>query len=158
MSPTAGDEMLRGRNPENGRRRDFGRRRRHRHSGFQHTDRPRPSSLELFNKHCCYISILPSIGQATYILKTHRSTQLFLYCSRGEQNVNCVHPALQMEASKEDQRGVVRFLVAENAGTYEIHRRMSAVYGKHCMSLTRVHEWQQRFCKGRTSLQDDSRL
>ena len=49
-SPTAGDETSRGRNPENGRRRDFGRRRRHRQSGFQHTDRSRPSSPELFNK------------------------------------------------------------------------------------------------------------
>ena len=49
ISPTAGDETSRGRNPENGRRRDFGRRR-HRQSGFQHTDRPRPSSTELFNK------------------------------------------------------------------------------------------------------------
>ena len=29
---------------------DFGRRRRHRQSGFQHTDRPRPCSPELFNK------------------------------------------------------------------------------------------------------------
>ena len=50
MSPTAGDETPRGRNPEIGRRRDFGRRRRHRQSGFQHTDRPRPSSPELLNK------------------------------------------------------------------------------------------------------------
>ena len=49
MSPTARDETSRGRNPENGRHRDFGRRR-HRESGFQHTDRPRPSSPELFNK------------------------------------------------------------------------------------------------------------
>ena len=50
MSPTAGRQTSRGRNPENGRRRDFGRRRRHRQSGFQHTDRPRPSSPGLFNK------------------------------------------------------------------------------------------------------------
>ena len=50
MSPTFGDEMLRGRNPENVRRRDFGRRRRYQQSGFQHTDRPRSSSPELFNK------------------------------------------------------------------------------------------------------------
>ena len=50
ISPTARDKMSRERNPENGRRRDFGRRRRHRQLGFQHTDRPRPSSPELFNK------------------------------------------------------------------------------------------------------------
>ena len=39
MSPTAGDETSRGRNPENGRRRYFGRRR-HRQSEFQHTIQP----------------------------------------------------------------------------------------------------------------------
>ena len=50
ISPTAGDETSRGMKPENGSRRDFGRRRRHRQSGFQHTDRSRPSSPELFNK------------------------------------------------------------------------------------------------------------
>ena len=61
-----------------------------------------------------------------------------------------------MEANKEEQRGVVRFLVAEGAGTREIHRRVSAMYGEHCMSLTSVREWQKRFREGRTSLQDDS--
>ena len=49
MSPTDRDETSRGRNPENGRRRDFGRRQ-HRESGFQHTDRPQPSSPEFLNK------------------------------------------------------------------------------------------------------------
>ena len=50
-------------------------------------------------------------------MKTHRSTQLFLYCSGGERSVKCVHPAFEMEASKEEQGGIVRFLVAEGAGT-----------------------------------------
>ena len=50
-------------------------------------------------------------------MKTHRSTQVFLYCSGGERSVNCVRPAFEMEASKEEQRGVVRFLVAEGAET-----------------------------------------
>ena len=49
MSSTAGDKTSRGRNPENGRRRDFGRRQ-HQQSGFQYTDRPWSSSPELFNK------------------------------------------------------------------------------------------------------------
>ena len=49
MSPTARDEMLRGRNPENARCRGFGRRW-HRQSGFQYTYRQQPSSPELFNK------------------------------------------------------------------------------------------------------------
>ena len=46
-----------------------------------------------------------------------RSPQLFLYCCVGESSVKCVHPALEMEASEEEQRGVVRLLVAEGAAT-----------------------------------------
>ena len=92
-------------------------------------------------------------------MKTHRSIQLFVYCSGGEHSVQCVHPALEMDASKEEQRGVVCFLMAKGAETYEILRCMSAVYGsEYCMSLTSVHEWQKRFHEERTSLQDDSHL
>ena len=50
-------------------------------------------------------------------MKTHRSTQ-FRYCSGGERSVKCVRPALEMVASKEEQRGVVRFLVAEAAANH----------------------------------------
>ena len=74
-------------------------------------------------------------------MKTHRSTQLFLYCSEGEHSVKCVCPALEMEASKEEQRGVVLFLFAEGAGRRKIHVRMSSVCSEHFMSLlTSVHE------------------
>ena len=48
----------------------------------------------------------------------HRSTQLFLYCSGCERSVKCIRPALEMEASKEEQRGVGHFLVAEGAAMY----------------------------------------
>ena len=67
------------------------------------------------DKHCCYLSILPSVGQETYIVKTQRSILLFFIAM--EVIVKCVRPALEMEASKEEQRGVVRFLVAESAAT-----------------------------------------
>ena len=50
-------------------------------------------------------------------MKKHRSILLVLYCSGGERSVKCVRPALEMEASKEEQRGEVRFLVAECAAT-----------------------------------------
>ena len=75
---------------------------------------------------------------------------MLLYCSGCECSVKYVRPALEMEASKEEQRGAIRFLVAERAGAREVHRLMSAVYGEHCMSLTSVHEWQKRFGEGRT--------
>ena len=45
----------------------------------------------------------------------HRSAQLFLYCSGGERSVKCVRPALEMEANKDEQRGVVRILAADGA-------------------------------------------
>ena len=42
----------------------------------------------------------------------HTVVSLLLW---GEHSVKCVRPALKMEASKEEKRGVVRFLVAEGA-------------------------------------------
>ncbi|KAJ4446275.1 hypothetical protein ANN_12969 [Periplaneta americana] len=62
-----------------------------------------------------------------------------------------------MEAGKEEQRGVVRFLTAEEVEGREIHRLMSAVYGEHSMSCLRVLELHKRFQEGRVSLQDDAR-
>ena len=50
-------------------------------------------------------------------MKTHRSRHLFFYCSGGESSVKCVRTALVIEKGKEDQRGVVRFLVVEDAVT-----------------------------------------
>ena len=50
-------------------------------------------------------------------MKMHRSTQLFVYCSGGERSVKCVRATFEMEESKEEYRGVVRFLVAEVAAT-----------------------------------------
>ena len=90
-------------------------------------------------------------------MKTHRSTQLFIHCCGGERSVKYVRPALQMETSKEEQRGVVRSLVAEGAGTREIHSRISAVVLRTLYFSDKYDECQKRFRKGRTSLQDDSR-
>ena len=50
-------------------------------------------------------------------MKTHRSIQLFLFCSGSDRSVKCVRLALEMMASKEEKRSVVRFLVAEATAT-----------------------------------------
>ena len=50
-------------------------------------------------------------------MRTHRSTQSILYCSGADRSVKCVRQALEVETSKEEQRVVVRFLVADDAGT-----------------------------------------
>ena len=61
-----------------------------------------------------------------------------------------------MEVSKEEQRSVVRFLTMEGVGGTVIHRRMSEVYGEHCMSLARVKAWHKRFRKVGVSLADNA--
>ena len=43
------------------------------------------------------------------------SAQLFLYWSGSERSAKSVRQELEMEASKEEQRGVIRFLVADGA-------------------------------------------
>ena len=65
-------------------------------------------------------------------MKTHRSTQLFPYCSGGEHSVMYVRPVLEMEASKEEQRGVVSFLVDEGAATrHKVKTPWNAVGRNH---------------------------
>ena len=60
-------------------------------------------------------------------VKTHRSTQLFLYYSGGELSVKYVRPALEMNVSEEEQRGVVRFLVTEDARTLYVPDKRARV-------------------------------
>ena len=75
------------------------------------------------------------------------------------QSSNAVIRVLSSEAvaSKEEQRGVVRFLTAEGVGGMDVHRRMSQVYGEHYMSLASVKGWQMGFREGRVSLADHAR-
>ena len=62
-----------------------------------------------------------------------------------------------MDAPKEEQRVVVRFLTAEGVSQHEISRRMTAVYGEHCISLATVKRWSKRFTEGHESCKDDPR-
>ncbi|KAF8771221.1 Protein GVQW3 like protein [Argiope bruennichi] len=62
-----------------------------------------------------------------------------------------------MEARKEKQRGIVRFLNAEGVSGSEINAKISAVYGKNGMSRARVFKWSKRFREGQVSLKDNSR-
>ena len=56
---------------------------------------------------------------------------VFLYCSIDERSVKCVRPALEMEASQEEQRGVVRFFVVEGAATLHSQKTWNAVGRNH---------------------------
>jgi len=39
------------------------------------------------------------------------------------------------------QRAVIKFLTAEKVPPIEIHRRMQAVYGDHCVDVSAVRRW-----------------
>ncbi|GBO11356.1 hypothetical protein AVEN_111355-1 [Araneus ventricosus] len=62
-----------------------------------------------------------------------------------------------MQASKKEQRGLIRFLAAEGVGGREMYRQMKAVYGEYSLSRSTVVEWRKRFLEGRALLEDDAR-
>ena len=53
-----------------------------------------------------------------------------------------------------EERGVIRFLQAENVRPCEIHRRLVAVYGEHVMNAASVRRWYTMFRNGRTDVHD----
>jgi hypothetical protein len=54
--------------------------------------------------------------------------------------------------TKEEMRGVIRFLFAEVVKPVEIIRRMQAHYVDNCLSRSKIYEWIDHFKKGRTSV------
>jgi hypothetical protein len=58
------------------------------------------------------------------------------------------------DCSIEEQRGVVRFLWADDVKPVEIHRRMLAQYEHSTMSQRKVYEWVERFKSGQTRVAD----
>jgi hypothetical protein len=59
--------------------------------------------------------------------------------------------------TKEEMRGVIRFLFAEGVQPVEIVRRMQAQYGDNCLSRSKIYEWIYHFKDGRTSVCDEER-
>ena len=59
--------------------------------------------------------------------------------------------------TKEEQRGVIRFLWSEGVTGAEIHRRLSAQYGDSALPRRILYEWIERFQHGRTSVKDEER-
>jgi hypothetical protein len=59
--------------------------------------------------------------------------------------------------TKQEMRGVIRFLFAEGVKPVEIIRRMQAQYGDNCLSHSKIHEWTDHFKMGRTSVCDEER-
>jgi hypothetical protein len=47
--------------------------------------------------------------------------------------------------TKEEMRGVIRFLFAEGVKTVEIIRQMQAQYGDNCLSCSKIYEWIDHF-------------
>jgi len=46
------------------------------------------------------------------------------------------------------QRAVIEFLTAEKVPPIEIHRRMQAVNGDHCVGMSTVRHWVRWFKDG----------
>jgi hypothetical protein len=59
--------------------------------------------------------------------------------------------------TKEEMRGVIRFLFAEGVKPVEIICRMQAQYGDNCLSRNKIYEWIDHFKNGRTSVCDEQR-
>jgi hypothetical protein len=57
--------------------------------------------------------------------------------------------------TKEEMRGMIRFLFAEGVKPVEIIRRMQAQYGDNCLLRSKIYEWINHFKKGRTSVCDE---
>ncbi|GFV18474.1 histone-lysine N-methyltransferase SETMAR [Trichonephila clavipes] len=74
---------------------------------------------------------------------------------RREHGHTSYRPLLQ--ANKKEQRGIIRFLVAEGVGGQELHRRMEAMYGEYSLCHSRVVNWRKRFFVRRELLEDDVR-
>ena len=60
-------------------------------------------------------------------------------------------------SSSLEQRGVIRFLLAESVKSCEILSRMQRQYGPSCMSRANFYKWAQAFKDGRESITDDLR-
>jgi hypothetical protein len=59
--------------------------------------------------------------------------------------------------TKEETRGVIRFLFAEGVKPVEIIRRMQVQCGDNCLTRSKICEWIDHFKKGRTSVYDEER-
>ena len=60
-------------------------------------------------------------------------------------------------SSSLEQRGVIRFLLAESVKSCEILSRMQRLYGPSCTSRANFYKWVQAFKDGRESITDDLR-
>ena len=55
---------------------------------------------------------------------------------------------LTMPKDREDQRTVIKFLVAEGQSPIQIWRRLQTVFGEEALGKTQVHCWAKRFKEG----------
>lgn len=62
-----------------------------------------------------------------------------------------------LNATRKEQRAVIRFLWATGLGSTEILNQMRLVYGDKCFTLMAVHRWCQMFSSGRETLVDVKR-
>jgi hypothetical protein len=59
--------------------------------------------------------------------------------------------------TKEEMRGVIRFLFSEDVKPVEIIPLTQAEYGDNCLSRSKIYEWVVHFRNRRTSVCDEKR-
>jgi transposase len=57
----------------------------------------------------------------------------------------------------EEQRSVVRFLLAKGLNAEDIHKETFPVYGGKCLLCKVVHNWVKKFSQGHLKVTDDAR-
>jgi transposase len=61
------------------------------------------------------------------------------------------------EYTTEEERSVVRFLLAKGLNAKDIHKEIFPVYGWKCLLRKAVHRWIEKFSQGRSKVADDAR-
>ena len=62
-----------------------------------------------------------------------------------------------MENQKFEHRSIIKFLVLEGQSPFNIHERMTAVYGNSSPSRTMVFEWARLFKNGQLNIEESQR-
>ncbi|GFS77443.1 retrovirus-related Pol polyprotein from type-1 retrotransposable element R2 [Trichonephila clavipes] len=75
---------------------------------------------------------------------------------RREGGYTRYRPLLNMQASKKEQRGVIRFLAAERVRGRKMHRLIKDMYSEYTLCRSSVVEWHKRFIEGLELLKDDA--
>jgi hypothetical protein len=53
----------------------------------------------------------------------------------------------------EEQRSLIRFLLAKELNAKDVHKEVFPIYGGKCLSRSAAHNWDEKFSQGRSKSQ-----